>query len=78
MRRLLLAIIIGLTPLFWSIRVSQAADIDTDEAKLPALVEISEEDLQVMRMMELLKMMDFLKDMELLEGQKTAVTEDEK
>lgn len=41
-------------------------------------VEISSEDRQVIRRMELLQLMELLKDMELLEGETKDVSEDKK
>jgi hypothetical protein len=78
MKRTLSAIFLSICLLFWSTTGAHAENVRTNEEKRIEKVKISDEDRQVIRMMELLTMMDFLKDMELMEGQKMAGTEDEK
>jgi hypothetical protein len=79
MKRRFLAILLGISPVFWPIAGAHAgADRPNNAEKPIENVKIGEEDQKVIRMMELLTMMDFLTDMELLEGQEKVITEDQK
>jgi hypothetical protein len=77
MKQTLLAVFLSTSLLLGPITGAHAENIRTNEEKRIEKVKISEEDRQVIQLMELLTMMNFLKDMELMEGQKMAGTEEE-
>jgi hypothetical protein len=78
MRRGLCALSLAGFSLFWPVAGLHGEE-NRAKGKPPAEdVEISSEDRQVIRRMELLQLMELLKDMELLEGEVKAVSEDKK
>lgn len=78
MRRTLCAFSLAVCPLFWPAAGLHAEEHRAKEEKPAKKVEISSEDRQVIRMMELLQRMELLKDMDLLEGEIKAGSEDKK
>jgi hypothetical protein len=79
MKRRFLAILLGISPIFWPIAGAQAGENPTNNAEKPIEnVKIGGEDQKVIQLMELLSRLDFLTDMELLEGQEKVITEDQK
>jgi hypothetical protein len=77
MRRILYAFFLAGIPLFLPAAGLAGASRGAEEFSAEKL-EISEEDRQVIRKMELLQLMELLKDMDLLEGEIKADSEDKK
>ena len=79
MKRAVCALFLAGCQLLWSAAGLHAEENRAKKEKPAKDVEISSEDRQVIRMMELLQMMELLKDMKLLEGREMkAASEDKK
>jgi len=79
MRRMICVFFLAGFPLLWPGTGINAAESRGPEKKPVEKVEISDNDRQVIRQMEVLQLMELLKDMDLLEGKKIkAVSEDKK